>query len=108
MGRARSRSSRCRSPCPAATRTSSTRRSAAPALLIFGDDRSGRWLSDWRGHRAIGVVYQPAREVGNYVPTRMGGRYDALLWLEQTEALTPLHHEPRPEEPELETEPTGF
>ena len=68
----------------------------------------GRWLADWRGHRAIGVVYQPAREVGNYVPTRMGGRYDALLWLEQTEALTPLHHERRPEEPELETEPTGF
>ncbi len=79
-----------------------------PSLLVFGEDRSGRWLADWRGHRAIGVVYQPTREVGNYVPTRMGGRYDALLWLEQTDALTPLHHEQRPEEPELETEPTGF
>jgi len=79
-----------------------------PALLVFGEDRSGRWLSDWRGHRAVGVVYHPAREVGNYVPTRMGGRYDALIWLEHTEALTPLHHEPRPGEPELETEPTGY
>ena len=79
-----------------------------PSLLIFGEDRSGRWLADWRGHRAVGVVYHPAREVGNYVPTRMGGRYDALLWLEHTEALTPLHHEPRPGEPELETEPTGY
>jgi erythromycin esterase-like protein len=79
-----------------------------PALLVFGEDRSGRWLSDWRGHRAVGVVYQPRREAGNYVPTRMGGRYDALLWLEETEALVPLHHEPRPGEPELETEPTGY
>lgn len=80
-----------------------------PAVLVFGDDRSGPWLSAWLGHRAIGVVYQPHRnESGNYVPTRLGGRYDALLWFEQTAALRPLHHEARPEEPELETEPTGF
>ena len=61
-----------------------------------------------RGHRAIGVVYQPEREAGNYVPTRMGDRYDALVWLEQTTASVPLHHEGRPREPEFETEPTGF
>jgi erythromycin esterase-like protein len=79
-----------------------------PAVLVFGDDRSGPWLSAWLPHRAIGVVYQPGHESGNYVPTRMGGRYDALLWFEQTEALRPLHHEARPEEPEFETEPTGF
>ena len=79
-----------------------------PAVLLFGDDRSGPWLSAWLGHRAMGVVYQPAREAGNYVPTRMGERYDALIWLEQTTALAPLHHEPRPVEPELETEPSGF
>jgi erythromycin esterase-like protein len=79
-----------------------------PAVLRFGDDRSGPWLSAWLGHRAIGVVYQPAREAGNYVPTRMGERYDALIWFEQTTALRPLHHEPRPVEPELETEPSGF
>ena len=79
-----------------------------PALLVFGPDRSGPWLSAWLGHRAVGVVYDPAREAGNYVPTRMGDRYDALLWLEETTALQPLHHEARPREPELETEPTGF
>ena len=78
------------------------------ALLVFGEDRSGPWLSSRRGHRAIGVVYHPEREEGNYVPTRMGARYDALLWLEQTSALRPLHHEGRPREPELETEPSGF
>ncbi|WP_330473362.1 erythromycin esterase family protein [Terrabacter sp. C0L_2] len=80
----------------------------APALLVFPDDRSGPWLSSWLGHRAIGVVYHPEREVGNYVPTRIGARYDALLWLERTTAVHPLHHEARPTEPEFETEPTGF
>ncbi len=80
----------------------------APAVLVFGPDRTGPWLSAWLGHRAIGVVYDPRREAGNYVPTRMGGRYDALVWLEDTSALRPLHHERHPVEPELETEPTGF
>jgi erythromycin esterase-like protein len=79
-----------------------------PAVLLFGDDRSGPWLSQWRGHRAIGVVYAPGREHGNYVPTRMGGRYDALLWFERTDALRVLHHEGPPTEPEYETEPTGY
>jgi len=80
----------------------------AAAVLDFGDDRSGAWLSARLGHRAIGVVYQPRRESGNYVPTVMGARYDALLWFEETEALVPLHHEGRPSEPELETQPSGF
>jgi erythromycin esterase-like protein len=79
-----------------------------PALLLFEEDRSGPWLADRRGHRAIGVVYAPEREAGNYVPTRMGDRYDALIWLEQVEALHPLHHEARPSEAEYETEPTGY
>jgi erythromycin esterase-like protein len=80
----------------------------ADAVLVFGDDRSGPWLGTPLGHRAIGVVYQPAREAGNYVPTVMGGRYDALIWIDRSQALRPLHHEERPREPELETEPTGF
>lgn len=78
------------------------------AVLDFGADRAGSWLSARRGHRAIGVVYEPRRERGNYVPTVMGGRYDALLWFERAVALHPLHHEAAPREPELETEPTGF
>jgi erythromycin esterase-like protein len=78
------------------------------AVLTFRDDRSGPWLSSRLGHRAIGVVYQPRRESTNYVPTEMGGRYDALVWFEQTTALHPLHHEAPPQGPELETEPSGF
>lgn len=80
-----------------------------PALLIFPHARDRLWLHVRRGHRAIGVVYQPRHEHGNYVPTIMGERYDALLWLEHTTALTPLHHEPPAElGAELETEPSGY
>ena len=79
-----------------------------PAVLDFGEDRTGPWLSTWLGHRAVGVVYNPERERGNYVPTRMGERYDALIWLEETSALRPVHHERPPSEPEFETEPSGF
>jgi erythromycin esterase-like protein len=43
-----------------------------------------------RGHRAIGVVYDPSHESGNYVPTVLPERYDALLFIDQTEALHPL------------------
>ena len=78
------------------------------AVLLFGPDRAGPWLSSRRGHRAIGVVYDPRRERGNYVPTVMGGRYDALLWFEHTTALRMLHPEAVATEPELETEPSGF
>jgi erythromycin esterase-like protein len=77
-------------------------------VLDFGEDRTGPWLGTWLGHRAIGVVYHPERERGNYVPTRMGDRYDALIWLEETSAVRPVHHEGPPREPEFETEPSGF
>ncbi|HWU33274.1 MAG TPA: erythromycin esterase family protein [Marmoricola sp.] len=79
-----------------------------PAVIVFGEDRGGAWLAATRGHRAIGVVYNPDRETGNYVPTVMGARYDALIWLEETTALQPLHRELTPREPEFETEPSGF
>lgn len=78
------------------------------SVLVFPDDRRGRWLTALRGHRAIGVVYDPDRERGNYVPTVMGARYDALIWFDETEALVPLSHEPSAPGPEFETEPTGL
>ena len=79
-----------------------------PALLLLDPERLGAWISDRRGHRAIGVVYNPNNERGNYVPTIIGQRYDALIWLEETRALEPLHHELVPRELEFETEPSGF
>ena len=63
-----------------------------------------------RGHRAIGVVYNPEHErFGNYVPTVLPRRYDAFLYLDRTEALRPLAVAARPEHEELpETFPTGM
>ena len=50
------------------------------------------WLTSARGHRAIGVVYNPERErPGNWVPTQLGRRYDAFLAFDRTEALHPIH-----------------
>lgn len=42
-------------------------------------------------HRAIGVIYHPDNEAGNYVPTRPADRYDALIFLPETKALKPLN-----------------
>lgn len=48
-------------------------------------------FNDFIGHRAIGVVYHPAYESrGNYVPTVASKRYDALIFIDQTTALSPI------------------
>jgi erythromycin esterase len=79
-----------------------------PAVLVFPEDRSTAWLSSRRGHRAIGVVYEPrAERAGNWVRTVMGRRYDALLSFDRTEALHPLHGEAPRRDSELETYPWG-
>jgi len=76
-------------------------------LLILNGQTA---LNERKGHRAIGVVYHPDSESGNYVPTDLAERYDAFLYLDETNALHPLavktarerHHE------EPETFPTGM
>ena len=40
--------------------------------------------------RAIGVVYDPCHEQGNYVHTRPADRYDALIFIPETRPLSPL------------------
>lgn len=48
-------------------------------------------LSEMKGHRAIGVVYDPKRERwGNYVPTALPRRYDAFIFIDETSALEPI------------------
>jgi erythromycin esterase-like protein/predicted phosphoribosyltransferase len=43
------------------------------------------------GHRAVGVVYDPYHESrSHYVPTQMAKRYDGLLFIDRTMAITPL------------------
>jgi erythromycin esterase-like protein len=60
-------------------------------LLIFDrynkKERFGKELP----HRAIGVVYDPALEkYANYVPSILSSRYDAFIYIDQTQALHPL------------------
>ena len=58
--------------------------------LIFNDGNREHF-TEWTGHRAIGVVYNPDYEhLGNYVPTRISYRYDAFIYIEETKALKPL------------------
>lgn len=58
--------------------------------------------------RAIGVVYDPGNErLGNYVPSLLPLRYDALIYLDQTIAVHPLHLAPH-DEKMPETYPFGI
>lgn len=60
-------------------------------LLLFKDHPDlQKKFSGKMGHRAIGVVYHPERERGNYVPTILSERYDAFLFIDKTKALHPL------------------
>jgi len=61
-------------------------------LLMF-DPAAGQNTSfqQIRGHRAIGVVYNPEHErYGNYVPTSLARRYDAFIYLDETSRAPPL------------------
>lgn len=60
--------------------------------LMFDPLKHGTALSEVKGHRAIGVVYDPDIEHrGNYVATSLANRYDAFIFLDHTNALNPLH-----------------
>ena len=60
-------------------------------VLQLDDVEEDSTLHDFRGHRAVGVVYQPRFESqSNYVPTVLTKRYDALIFIDETSALAPL------------------
>lgn len=69
-------------------------------------------FDEYRGQRAIGVVYHPEYERGNYVPTILAGRYDAYIHIDRTRAVKPLnlHVSDQASVPRWnqETYPTGF
>jgi len=75
------------------------REAGAENKLLLLTDRQGNPVvspefSEVRGHRAIGVVYDPDFEAGNYVPTVLPRRYDVFLYLDETQALRPLQTDP--------------
>ncbi|MDZ7704798.1 MAG: erythromycin esterase family protein [Trueperaceae bacterium] len=60
-------------------------------IVITRDIADLEGVHEPRGHRAIGVVYNPALErFGNYVPTTLSERYDAFIAIANTQALHPL------------------
>ena len=60
-------------------------------LLLFNSGNIPEELFTVKGQRAIGVVYVPEHEFGNYVPTVLPRRYDGLLFFDTTHAVSPLH-----------------
>jgi len=68
-------------------------RAGLPASLTsWRDDPQLRdALARPRLERAIGVIYRPATErQSHYFQAILSGQFDALLWLEQTTAVTPI------------------
>jgi erythromycin esterase-like protein len=80
------------------------------SVLIFDEQtRHSEEFLRRRGHRAIGVVYHPEYEhFGNYVPTILPRRYDAYIYVDETEALHPLHMQPHETGEVPETYPSGM
>jgi erythromycin esterase len=76
--------------------------------LLLLDPAGPDILLEPRGHRAIGVVYDPDNErYGNYVPTILPKRYDAFIYVEESRAVHPLHLPPHAGHDPPETYPWG-
>jgi len=68
-------------------------RAGQPASLTTwrDDDELRRALAQPRLERAIGVIYRPATErQSHYFQAILSEQFDALIWLEQTTAVTPI------------------
>jgi erythromycin esterase len=97
-------------PAPENTWEDVLHRAASRNMLFVFSPKYSDELAEWRGHRAIGVVYRPQYELcGNYVPTVLPKRYDAFLYIDRSTALRPLFHASDAELPDEapETYPTG-
>lgn len=78
------------------------------SLILFDRLRDESSLDVPVGHRAIGVVYQPEYEkFGNYVSSVMPRRYDAFMYFDRSNALSPLKVNAQPNQMP-ETYPFGF
>jgi erythromycin esterase-like protein len=69
-------------------------------ILLSRELKGKSKLEQSIGHRAIGVVYSPTNERGNYVPSVIPERYDAFLYIDKTTALQPLNTQARNEPPD--------
>jgi len=67
------------------------RQSIKNRYLLFNTEETREIYESVIKHRAIGVVYNPENErYGNYVSSVMSQRYDAFIYLDETQALHAL------------------
>jgi erythromycin esterase len=67
------------------------RESTRNRYLLFNTEETRELYESATRHRAIGVVYNPENErFGNYVSSVMSQRYDAFIYLDETQALHAL------------------
>lgn len=64
----------------------------APAdkIILMNQLSQNPYYQQRIGHRAIGVVYDPDQESGNYVPSVLPERYDTFIFIDESDALQPL------------------
>jgi len=65
-------------------------------MLLFS--RAGEkpgFFSEMSGHRAVGVIFDPNAEFGNYLQAALSDSYDSFLYIDRTSAINPLPVEPR-------------
>ena len=75
-------------------------------IILSNEIKNVKGLNTSIGHRAIGVVYNPSSERGNYVPSIIPDRYDAFMYFDETSALRPIKIAQRNEPPD--TYPSGY
>lgn len=81
--------------------------SAEDKLILLDSSYWKDRFRDYIDHRAIGVVYHPDYERGNYVSTLLPSRYDSLIYIDTSHALNALHL--KPDKTQMpETYPFGF
>jgi erythromycin esterase len=94
-------------PAPADSWEGYLHRTSPANKILLSSEMSGiPSLQKALGHRAIGVVYDPDHEQGNYVPSIIPKRYDAFVFIDKTSALHPIQIQQRKEPPD--TYPSGF
>jgi len=81
------------------------KKSSADRIIFCGEESE---FNSTKGHRAIGVVFNPERHRGNFVPTNLKKRYDAFLYIHESKALHPLSVEVEGGGEVPDTYPFGF
>lgn len=76
-------------------------------IVITNNLKNIKEIQKRRGHRAIGVVYNPESDSNSYVPTDLVNRYDAFIYLDDTQAIEPLAVGSEGTKEVPETFPTG-